>query len=259
MIRAPRPLDRVADAGLWVALAVGLLPLAGIAWFVAGRLPAVWSAGPGLAAAVRGSLFVLGIGMAVAVPTGVCGGIWVAEVRGGWLAWWVRLSAELLAGAPGVIVGYAALFALVDGLGWGFGTAAGGLALAAVMLPQMVRDTAAAVAAVPDRLRDASLALGVDRRGTAWRLVVPAAAPRILAGVLNAVGVGIGETAALACTLGWTGIGGAGRSYLTRAIWAAARRPDVGAAALVVVVAVVLVARALSGVAGGGGGRGRVG
>lgn len=251
MIRAPRPLDRLADVALWVALFIGLLPLAGIGWLVARFLPAAWGAVPGLGGALRGSLLVLGIGLVLGVPAGLCGGIWVTEVRRGLLARLVRLSAELLAGVPGVVVGYVGFFVVVYGLGWGFGTAAGGLALAAVMLPQLVHSTAEAVAAVPDTLRDASLVLGANRRTTAWRIVAPAAAPRILAGVLRAASLGIGETAALACTVGWAGVPAARGTYLTRVVWAAARRPESGAAALVALLLVVLVLRAAAGAVGG--------
>ncbi len=251
MIRAARPLDRLAGGALWVALAVVLLPLAGMVWLAVRHLPAVWLAPRGLWPAIRGSLSVVGVGLALAVPAGLCGGVWVAEVRQGFLARAVRLSAALLGGASGVVVGYAALFALVHGFGWGFGTAAGGLALAAVMLPQVVGATTEAVAAVPDALRDASLALGANRRTTVWRVVAPAAAPRILAGVLGAASLGIGETAALACTLGWTGVPSAAGSYLTRAVWSSVRRPESGAAALAVLLLVVLALRAAADRMGG--------
>jgi phosphate transport system permease protein len=90
----------------------------------------------------------------------------------------------------------------VTRLGWGYSILAGAFTLAIMILPLVMRSTEEALKAVPDGYREGSFALGAGKLRTVFVIVLPAAAPGILAGVILAVGRIIGETAALIYTAG---------------------------------------------------------
>ena len=261
---------------VWAAALLALFPLAHLAvLLVRGALPALRLStltevarvhGGGLANAIAGSALLVGLGVVVAVPLGVLAGAFVAERGRGPLVRWARLAADVLAGVPSIVVGYGAFVALVEGLGWRFSALAGGLALALLMLPYVLRTTDYAVSAVSDELREASLALGADPSATAWRVVLPAARPSIVTGVLLATGIALCETAPLIYTAGWAATMPAARltrspvGYLTYVVWNFIQQPLSAAhalayaAALLLVVAILLLHLAARAVARGGAG-----
>jgi phosphate transport system permease protein len=90
----------------------------------------------------------------------------------------------------------------VTALGWGYSILAGAFTLGIMILPLIIRSTEEALKAVPDLYREASFGLGAGRMRTVFRIVIPAAIPGILAGIILSIGRVVGETAALIYTAG---------------------------------------------------------
>ncbi|MDR0552095.1 MAG: phosphate ABC transporter permease PstA [Spirochaetaceae bacterium] len=118
------------------------------------------------------------------------------------LAALVRITAETLAGIPSVVYGLFGMLFFVNFLGMGFSVIAGSLTLSLMILPLVLRSTEEALRSVPDDWRLGSFSLGAGRLRTVFYVVLPAAAPGILAGVILAIGRIAGETAALIYTAG---------------------------------------------------------
>ena len=155
--------------------------------------------GGGMANAIVGTLIVVGIGAAIAVPVGVAAGGYLAEYGRERLASVVRYTADVLAGAPSIVVGVAVFGLLVVPMGR-FSALAGGVALAVLMLPTIVRATEEVVRLVPASYRQAALALGAPSWVATMRVVLPAARAGVTTAALLAVARASGETAPLLFT-----------------------------------------------------------
>jgi phosphate transport system permease protein len=139
-----------------------------------------------------------------AAPVGICAAIWLSEYsrRGSTLIVLVRLAAETLAGIPSIIYGLFGMLLFVIFLGWGYSLLAGALTLAIMVLPVIMRTTETALLSVPDSFREGSFALGAGKLRTIFSIVLPAAMPGILSGIILSIGRIVGETAALIFTAG---------------------------------------------------------
>ncbi len=201
-----------ALAACWLAAAVVVLPLALIVWHLLAKgLPAlsldfflrlpkpVGEAGGGMANAIVGTLVLVALGAAAAVPVGVGAGVWLAEYGRGRLAALVRYTADVLAGVPSIVVGVAAYGLVVVPMGR-FSALAGGVALGVLMLPTIVRSTEEVVRLVPRSYREAALALGAPRWRAIQDVVVPSASAGIVTAVMLALARAAGETAPLLFT-----------------------------------------------------------
>src|SRR5262252_1734944 len=155
--------------------------------------------GGGMANAIVGTLITVGIGAAIAVPVGVAAGVYLAEYGRERLAGVVRYTADVLAGAPSIVVGVAVFGLLVVPMGH-FSALAGGVALAVLMLPTVVRATEEVVRLVPASYRQAALALGAPSWIATLRVVLPAARAGVTTAALLAVARASGETAPLLFT-----------------------------------------------------------
>lgn len=144
------------------------------------------------------------LALLLAVPVGISSAIWLAEYarRGNRLVGAVRVTAETLSGIPSIVYGLFGLLFFVSALGWGYSMLAGAFTLALMILPLIMRTTEEALGAVPDIYREGSYGLGAGRLRTVFKIVLPAAIPGILAGVILSVGRIVGETAALIYTAG---------------------------------------------------------
>lgn len=142
----------------------------------------------------------------IAVPLGVFAAIYLVEYarRGNKLVGIVRLTAETLSGIPSIIYGLFGLLLFVYALGWGLSLIAGAFTLSIMILPLIMRTTEEALKSVPDTFREGSFGLGAGRLRTVFKIVIPAAMPGILAGVILGIGRIVGETAALIYTAGST-------------------------------------------------------
>lgn len=159
----------------------------------------VGETGGGIANAIVGTLVIVTIAAAIALPMGVGAGTYLAEFGQGRFASIVRLLADVLTGVPSIVVGILA-YELVVVRMHRFSALAGGVALAALMLPPIVRTTEEILRLVPREFTEAALALGAPRWRTVLVIVYPAAAGGLITGVMLALARAAGETAPLLFT-----------------------------------------------------------
>jgi phosphate transport system permease protein len=207
-----RAVSRLMMALCGLAVGVALVPLAFILFFVITRgLGALdWSfftqtpkphgeVGGGMANAMIGTVIVSGLGALFAVPIGIMGGVFVAENTRSRFASLVRFSADTLNGVPSIVIGVF-VYALVVLPMKEFTALAGGIALGIMMIPIIMRTTEELLRLVPASLREGALALGATRGRAVFTVVLPAALPGILTGVMLALARIAGETAPLLFT-----------------------------------------------------------
>lgn len=154
--------------------------------------------------ALVNTFIITGLALMIAVPLGVGGAIYLSEYahRDSVLVKAVRLTAETLAGIPSILYGLFGMMFFVVSLKLGLSLLSGALTLSLMVLPLILRTTEEALLSVPDGYREGSYGLGAGKLRTVWRIVLPPAAPGILAGVVLAIGRIVGETAALLFTAG---------------------------------------------------------
>ena len=165
------------------------------------RMPApVGELGGGMSNAIVGSLIVTGLGSLFAIPVGVMSGLYAAEYRGTRFAAAARFAADTLNGVPSIVIGVFAYGIAVLPFKH-FSALAGGLALGVMMIPLIMRTTEELLLLVPSSLREGALALGATRARAVFTVVLPAALPGIITGILLALARIAGETAPLIFTV----------------------------------------------------------
>jgi phosphate transport system permease protein len=191
---------------------LALVPLAFILFFVVARgaqslnlefftgMPRpVGEPGGGMGNALIGTLILSGLGSIFAIPIGILAGVYMSEYAGSRVASAVRFAADTLNGVPSIVIGV-----FVYGLAVlpvkHFSAFAGGLALGIMMIPLIARTTEELLLLVPNTMREGALALGATRARAVFTVVVPAALPGIITGVLLALARISGETAPLIFT-----------------------------------------------------------
>lgn len=154
--------------------------------------------------AIVNTLMMTFLTLLIAVPIGIFSAVYLVEYakRGSRLVSVIRITTETLAGIPSIVYGLFGFLAFVIALGWSYSLMAGALTLAIMVLPTIIRTTEEALLAVPDAYREGSFGLGAGKLRTVFKIIVPAAMPGILAGVILAIGRIVGETAALIFTAG---------------------------------------------------------
>src|SRR6185369_5992664 len=153
----------------------------------------------GMANAIVGTLILIATACLIGLPIGIGAGLYLADFKGTRLATAVRFLADVLNGLPSIVLGIFAWEFLVKPFGH-FSAWAGGVALAAMIIPMITRTTEEMVRLVPNSLREAALALGYSRARTALTVVLRTATAGIVTGVLVAVARIAGETAPLLFT-----------------------------------------------------------
>jgi phosphate transport system permease protein len=195
-----------------LAVLAALIPVAMILFFVVGKgigsinlafftnMPKpVGETGGGMANAILGSMTMVGLGALFAVPVGIVSGIYLSEFHGTKFASVVRFAADTLNGVPSIVIGvfvYAILVLPVKH----FSALAGGAALGVMMLPIITRTTEELLRLVPESLREGAYALGATRSRAIFTVVLPAALPGIITGIILALARTAGETAPLLFT-----------------------------------------------------------
>jgi phosphate transport system permease protein len=182
---------------LFFAVSQGLQSL-NVEFFTHMPVP-VGETGGGMANAIVGTLMLTAIGAAFAIPIGVVSGIYVAEYRESQLAGLVRFAADTLNGVPSIVVGVF-VYGLVVLPFRQFSALAGGVALGVIMIPIITRTTDELLRLVPNTLREGALALGATRARAVLTVVLPAALPGIMTGIVLALARVAGETAPLLFT-----------------------------------------------------------
>jgi phosphate transport system permease protein len=175
------------------------LPALNLAFFTEAPLP-FGEVGGGVAPAILGSLYMIGIACLMGVPLGVGTAIYLAEFGRGTFSTVVRFLIDLLAGLPSIVIGVFVWSLLVRGVIGNFSGLAGAVALAIIMIPIITRTVEEILKLVPNTLREASLALGVPMWKTILQVVLPAARAGIITGIVLSLARAGGETAPLLMT-----------------------------------------------------------
>ena len=194
------------------AVLLALIPLALILFFVISQgvvslnlaffthMPTpVGETGGGMMNSIVGTLILSGLAAAMAVPIGIVSGIYMSEYAGSRFAAAVRFAADTLNGVPSIVIGVFAYGVAVLPFKH-FSMLAGGLALGIMMIPIIARTTEELLLLVPHALREGALALGATRAKAVMTVLVPAALPGIITGVVLALARVAGETAPLLFT-----------------------------------------------------------
>ena len=154
--------------------------------------------------AIINTIIMVFLTLLLAVPIGIAAAIYLVEYskRNSKLVKVIRLTTETLAGIPSIVFGLFGFIVFVLLLKWGNSLLAGVLTLTMMVLPTIVRTTEESLLAVPDMFREGSYGLGAGKLRTIFVIVLPAAIPGILSGVILAIGRIVGESAALIFTAG---------------------------------------------------------
>ncbi|HEV2245635.1 MAG TPA: phosphate ABC transporter permease PstA [Terriglobia bacterium] len=171
-----------------------------LTWTFLTHLPApVGESGGGMANAIVGSAKLLLVAAVTGIPTGLLGGIYLAEFGGRTFSFLVRYTADLLNGVPSIVMGIFAYTVVVLPMHH-FSALAGGLALGIMLIPIVLRSTENFLRAVPNPLREGALALGASKWKAIATIVVPASIRAIATGALLGLARVAGETAPLLFT-----------------------------------------------------------
>jgi phosphate transport system permease protein len=197
-----------ASGAAMVVLALGVLAmlvadvvgdgLSRLSWRFLTSYPSRHASEAGILAALAGSVFVVGLAVAMAVPLGVAAAVYLEEYggRGRWSRL-IEINIANLAGVPSIIYGLLGLGLFVRAFGLGRSVIAGAATLALLVLPTIILATREALRAVPPSLREGSYALGATKWQTVWNVVLPVSLPGMLTGIILSVSRAIGETAPL--------------------------------------------------------------
>ena len=208
--------DRIARILLGSGTLLAIVPLALILYYLLVKGLGAWSVSffttdptgkffgdpGGIKSAILGTIEIVGLATLMAAPVGVGVALWLTEYgKDGRFAMLVRYFVDVLTGVPSIVFGLFIYITLVlSGVGGTFAGWKGSVALALLALPIVTRSAEVVLELVPDSLREAGLALGAPRWRVVSSVVLPAALPGIVTGVLLAVARAAGETAPLLFT-----------------------------------------------------------
>lgn len=158
----------------------------------------------GISTAIMGTIYITLVSLLLAVPLGVGTAVYLEEYadKKSRFSYIVNLTSETLAGIPSIIYGLFGFVFFVIFLNMGWSIISGAMTLAIMILPTITRTSQEAIFSIPREYREDSLALGASKWQTIRRVILPAAMPGIMTGVILSTGRSIGETAALILTAG---------------------------------------------------------
>jgi phosphate transport system permease protein len=214
--RARRRRDRLARAAILACAVIAVIPLVLIVYYLLRKGLGAWSGDffttdptgntffknadiGGIKSAVLGTLEIVALASAISIPIGIGVAVWLVEYgKDGRFASIVRFFVDVLTGVPSILFGLFIYIVLVQGTGYaGY---KGSLALALLMLPIVIRAVEVILLQVPAVLRESALALGAPRWRVVFNVVLPAALPGMVTGLLLAIARAAGETAPLLFT-----------------------------------------------------------
>lgn len=149
------------------------------------------------------TVYLVLLSLIISIPLGMGAGIYLAEyAKPGRLLDFLQISIESLSSLPSIVIGLFGylVFILMTGMKWNL--VAGALAVSILSLPLITTETESAIRSLPEEYKEGSLALGATHAVTIQKVLIPAAMPQILTGVIMAAGRGFGEAAALLYTAG---------------------------------------------------------
>lgn len=157
-----------------------------------------------LAPAFVSTIMLIGLALLLALPLGVGAAIFLNEYanKGSVFVKVIRLFVDTLAGIPSIIFGLFGMVFFVIGMNMGYSLWAGGITLALIILPTIIRSTEQSLSEVPDSMREASYALGAGKLRTIFVVVLPQAITGIITSIILSIGRIVNESAALIFTVG---------------------------------------------------------
>ena len=196
-----------------IALAVSLIALIAVVAYVLingvsklsfNLLFGDYTASPSIFPAFIGTLQLVGIASIIAVPIGIASAIFLVEYTGnkGKFVKIIQVATETLAGIPSIVYGLFGYLIFVVAFGWGYSMLGGGITLAIMILPTIVRSTQESLLSVQDGLREGSYALGASKVRTIFKIVLPSCASGIVTAIILAIGRVVSESAVLILTIG---------------------------------------------------------
>ena len=206
--------DNVFKALLWLSAGITVFILVFILGFIFIKgfrkinltfLTADYSASGngGILPMIVSTLYSVVLSIVVATPIGVLAAVYLQEyAKQGKLVRVIRFATECLAGIPSIVYGLFGGIFFVVALKLQYSILSGGLTVAIIILPTIIRSTEEALKTVPDTYREASLGLGATKFQTLYKVILPSAIPGILSGVILSIGRVIGESAAILLTAG---------------------------------------------------------
>lgn len=190
---------------LWILSDVFWHGIGQISWQFLTESPSNAGREGGIAPIIVSTGLIVGVCMAVSIPLGVGTAVLLAEFaeNSNLFARLVRLSLDALAGVPSIVFGLFGNTFFCKTLGMGFSILSGGLTLACMVLPILIRSTQEGFRSIPNDYRRSAAALGISRTATLWEILLPTAMPGVVVGLLLGLGRAISETAALIFTSGY--------------------------------------------------------
>jgi phosphate transport system permease protein len=215
MYLKPRIEQGIVRSILWLFTSITVLILVFIIFFVLKnglpvvtlnfltRNPVEMGKAGGIFSTIVGTVALTVLAILIAAPLGIGSAIYLTEyTRENWVTRVIRFGSECLAGIPSIIFGLFGFILFVMKLKFGWSLLSGGLTLAFMVLPTIIRTSEEAIKAVPHAFREVSFSLGSTKWQTVTRVVLPSALPGIATGIILSVGRAIGETAAVIFTAG---------------------------------------------------------
>ncbi|WP_028857110.1 phosphate ABC transporter permease PstA [Psychrilyobacter atlanticus] len=188
-----------------VVLILGYIIFTGvpaISWNFLSQAPKDGMRAGGILPAIIGSLYLTLGTIVVSVPFGILTGVYLVEYsKDNWIRRTINLTIVNLAGIPSIIYGLFGMAFFVIYMKMGASILAGSLTLGIMCLPVIITATRESLLAVPNHLREASLALGATKWETIWKVILPAGSPGILTGVILSISRAAGETAPIMFTV----------------------------------------------------------
>ena len=227
MSLSPKSTQKLAWGFIWAAGIIAVLILLFIIGYVLAKgLSAIspeflftppeggLSGEGGISSCIVATLWLIVVTMAILAPLGIGAAIYLAEYApDNRFTRLIRYSVELLAGVPSIVFGLFGFAIFVLALHFSYSILAGALTLVCLLLPFLVRSAEEAMRAVPQSQREAALALGATKWQTVAHVVMPAALPGIVTGIILCVGGAVAESACLYVTMG--GSAGMPTSFLS--------------------------------------------
>ncbi|PWF99424.1 phosphate ABC transporter permease PstA [Levilactobacillus bambusae] len=207
--------NKIAVATLYlIALIVVLILLSLLGYILYNGVPVIswhfltapakaFTAGGGIGIQLFNSFYLLILSMLICFPIALGAAIYLNEyAKQNWVTALIRNAIEILSSLPSVVVGLFGFLLFVVYFGLGFSILSGAIALTFFNLPLLTRTIEDSLSAIPDAQREGGLALGLSRWETVTKIIVPAAVPSIITGVILSAGRVFGEAAALIYTAG---------------------------------------------------------
>jgi phosphate transport system permease protein len=211
----PKTTQKIAKVVIWSAAILVLLLLFSIiiyilskgiphiTWQFLTQVPSDMGRSGGILSTIVGTLAVTVVAIVVATPLGVGTAFYLTEyTRESIITKIIRFSAESLAGIPSIVYGLFGFIFFVIYLKLGWSILSGGLTLAVMILPTIIRTSEEAIHTVPPMYREVSFSLGGTKWQTMIKVLIPSALPGIATGIILGIGRSVAETAAVILTAG---------------------------------------------------------